>query len=1123
MNGAIGYFVRHRTIANLVFVVMLVGGLIALDRLRAQFFPDVVIETVTVSVVWPGAGAEDVDRGIVAVIEPVLIAVDGVDKITSVATEGRAYVSADFEPGTDMSRATDDVKAAIDTISILPDNAEDPKVQRAAWRDLVTFVAVTGPVGNDQLVRMADELIARLFRAGVTRTAVQGVSDPRITVSLTEAAMIRHDVTLAEIAAAISAEAEADPAGDVTGSGNRVRSGVEKRSAEEIGAIALRVNADGTRLLIRDVAQIEVEGMQARTAFYIGDQAAVTVRVERSDAGDAIGIQNTVERVVAEMQPTLPEGASMSLIRARAEAISGRLDLLIGNGALGLAMVLVLLFLFLDARTAFWVAAGIPAAMLAALGLMWAAGLTINMVSLFALILTLGIVVDDAIVVGEYTDQLHRYHGHPPAEAARLGALRMTGPVLASTITTIIAFASLTLVGGRMGSLIADIPFTVSVVLLASLVECFLVLPHHMHHALLASAKESWIDMPSRIFNRGFDWFRRRIFAPCTEWVIRLRYPVLAGCVALLAWTVSLFYSGELRFVFFNAPEEGNVIGNFAMLPGATREDSLAMMRELQRAVIAVSAEFEAEDGTNPLTFAMGRVGSNAGRGLSASDAKDGDLLGAIEIELIDPDLRSWTSATFVARLEEEIQRHPLLETMSFRRGRFGPGGNDLEVRLYGDDAKVLKAAAEDLKAQLAKFDIVTEPEDSQAYDKTELVLELTPQGEALGLDIETIGTELYRRLSGMDAAEFPVGLRTGTIRVMMAESEITADFLSRTRIATGSGSYVALSDVVTITASDGFATVRRENGQRVVTVTADVEEGNADASARFRATMEEEVLPALAERWGIRIDQGGLAEQEDEFLSDALIGLIACLIGIYAALAWVFASWWRPVVVMLIIPFGLIGAFWGHVWWGVPLSMFSIVGLLGMTGIIVNDSIVLISTIDEAARRRALIPALVEATSRRLRPVVLTTLTTVLGMAPLLYEPSVQAQFLKPTVITIVFGLAFGMLLVLVLVPAVVAIQADLGKYWRGLRRGLTARHASLRAVRRRLQLAGAAIAGCGLLTVGWFAATGSAAPAVASLGRALAPGAGAGAQAYLLFALATVAIVGLTALSGPRRAAKP
>ncbi|HEU0222566.1 MAG TPA: efflux RND transporter permease subunit, partial [Paracoccaceae bacterium] len=713
------------------------AGIWALSQIRSQYFPDIVVESVTVQIAWDGAGAHDVDTAIVAVLEPVLRAVEGADEVVSIAREGGARIAVSFEPGTDMARATDDVKAAVDNVRTLPETAEDPVIRQAGWRDLVTEVVISGPVGADQLTLLADEFVARLFQAGITRTSVRGVSDPRITIAVTEAAMMRHDVTLAEIAAAVAAEAEVHPAGDMAESAMRVRMGEAKRTAEEIAGATLRTRPDGSRLLVRDVAEITLEGPETRIAYFVGDDPAVAIRVDRNDQGDAIAIQKTVARLADEMRLTAPRDVRIELVRSRAEAIIDRLALLIDNGLTGLAFVLLLLFLFLDARTAFWVAAGIPTAMLAALGLMQVFGLTLNMVSLFALILCLGIVVDDAIVVGEHADHLHRYRGFSPERAAIRGATRMAAPVIASSLTTIIAFASLTLIGGRMGTLVADIPFTIAVVLAASLIECFLVLPNHMRQSLAGSLRRAWYDWPSRSFNRGFDFFATRLFRPFVALTLRLRYPMLAAAILALAHAASLQISGRLPFIFFSAPEEGNVSGSFAMMPGASRAETASMVRELQRAVAAVAARYEAETGVNPVTFAMGQIGATAGTGLGDEEPKSPDELGGIAVELIDPDLRPWTSREFVARLEAEVERSPMLETLSFRSGRFGPGGSALEIRLAGADSATLKAAAEDLKARLEPFPIVSGLEDSLAWDKTEMVLALTPLGEALGFTIE--------------------------------------------------------------------------------------------------------------------------------------------------------------------------------------------------------------------------------------------------------------------------------------------------------------------------------------------------------------------------------------------------
>ncbi|MCR9149380.1 MAG: efflux RND transporter permease subunit [Rhodobacteraceae bacterium] len=1094
-GGILSYFTRHGTAANLLLVLMLAAGFAAIPNMRAQFFPDVVVQEIDVSVAWEGAGAEDVDRAIVQVLEPVLLVVEGVEATQSTAREGSARISLEFEPGWDMSRALDEVESAVASAeSNLPEDAEDPTVRRSAWRDRVTDVVISGPVSVDQLGRFTDEFVARLYAAGVTRTTIQGLAAPQTLVEVPSASLVRHDISMAEIADAIAAEAAADPAGDVSGGAARVRTGEEKRGAAEIAAIVLRSDPDGSALTIGDVATVRVEGANRARAYFAGDDPAMSVRVDRSDLGDAIAMQRTVEEVAAAMQPTLPPGASIELIRSRAEYITGRLDLLVDNGLLGLSLVVILLFLFLNARIAFWVAAGIPVAMTAAIAAMYAAGLTLNMISLFALIITLGIVVDDAIVVGEHADFRARRLRENPVEAAENAAKRMWQPVLASTVTTIIAFFGLVAIGGRFGDLIADIPFTVIVVLLASLVECFLILPNHMRHALTHTAKEHWYDWPSRQVNKGFRVVRDRGFRPLMALVIRARYPVLAGAVALLAWQATLLISGQVQWRFFNAPEQTSVTGNFAMLPGATRADTMAQLRALQESVERVAARYEADHGLSPVDYVLAEIGGNAGRSLSGADTKDADQLGAISIELIEPDLRPYSSFEFVAALQDEATRHPMLEELSFRGWRAGPGGDSLSVQFSGASADTLKAAAEALKTALLPFPEVSAVEDSLAYDKDELVLDLTAQGQALGFTIDGLGRVLRHRLNGIEAASFPDGPRSATIRVELPAGELRADFLERTFLRSPAGNYLPLADIVTVRTETGFSTIRRENGLRLVSVTGDIAEDDPARATEIMTELETVILPDIAERHGVAFRLAGLAEQEGEFLADARFGLIAALTGIFLVLAWIFASWTRPLVVMAVIPFGLIGAIWGHAVWDVPLSMFSIVGLIGMSGIIINDSIVLVTTVDDYAKTRGLAPAIVDAAADRLRPVLLTTLTTVLGLAPLLYETSSQAQFLKPTVITLSYGLAFGMVLVLLVVPALLAAQADVGRMLTALRRSFAA--PGLRGLTGAAALAMAAV----------FAAT---------LGRALWQG-DAVAPAFGLFAAGTAAVAILAAAIG-------
>ena len=1073
-GGILSYMTRHRTAANLFLLIMIVAGVVSFPQMRSQFFPDVIIDNVTVSVRWDGAGPEDVDRAIVQIVEPSLLGIEGVTSTSSTSNEGLARIKMEFEPGWDMARGTDDTQIAVDSIvAQFPDDADDPRVTRGFWRDRVTDVVISGIVGVDQLALFSDEFVTRLFAAGVTRASIRGIAAGSTLVEVDSLSLIRHDVTMRQVANAIAEEAEADPAGDVAGN-SRILTGVAKRGARDIGAIVLRTNADGSALMISDVGQVIEEGVDRKRAYFVGGSSAISIRIDRSDQGDAIDIQRKVQDVAAAMQETLPPEVTIQLIRTRSEVISARLSMLMKNGLQGLGLVLLLLFLFLNVRTAFWVAAGIPAAMGAAVALMYMSGLTINIISLFAVIITLGIVVDDAIVVGEHADFRARTLKEPPMVAAENAARRMFTPVFSATLTTVIAFFGLIAIGGRFGSLIADIPFTVIVVLIASLAECFLILPNHMAHSIVTGGRLRWYDLPSHIMNFLLDKFKFYAFRPFIKFVIWARYPVFAALLVALASQVALFINGDVQWRFFNAPEQESVTGNFAMAPGATRADSIAQMKSFQKAVEEIGAKYEIEYGTNPIDFVMAEIGGNTGRGLAGAENKDPDQLGSIAIELIDADLRSYSSFSVVADLQDVVQRHPRVETISFRGWRAGPGGDALDVKLSGADADTLKAASEALQTFLAQYPEVSAVQDNLAYDKEELILELTPQGQALGLTIDALGRTLRNRLNGIEAASFPEGPRSATIRVQVPVGELTADFTDRMQIRTISGDYVPLADIVSVQQRTGFSTVRREDGIQVISVTGDISEDDPARAEAIVNELRDTVLPKVAEENQVSFELAGLAEQEDDFRNDATRGLVLTLAGIFMTLAWIFSSWTRPLVVMAIIPFGLVGTIYGHWWYDVPLSLFSVVGLIGMVGIIINDSIVLVTTIDEYAKERGLFPAIVDGVTDRLRPVMLTTLTTVLGLSPLLYETSSQAQFLKPTVITLVYGLGFGVVLVLVIVPALIAMQADVGAQVVGFKRAF---RGLVRKRGPRLPFAAALIGVTALfiVTLGWVSVSGT------------------------------------------------
>ncbi len=1048
-KGFLGYFVSHRTAANLLLVMMLLAGAYAATNIRAQFFPDIVRDTVTVGVAWQGSGSQDVDEGVVTVLEPALLAITGVEEVISTSREGSARIVLTFEDGYDMGQAADDVQAAVDAATTLPDDIEDPTVTRGVFRDRVVDIAISGDVGVDRLAAYADEMIARLFQAGVSQTSVKGIPETIITVQPATEALLRHDLTLTEVADAVTRQVTGVPTGDVDARAQRVRAGEDRRSIPEIGATPIRTLPDGTQLTLRDVADIRDAGFQDAVQVFRNGQPSIVVSAERAASGDALEIQALVDGVVADMRSTVPEGVEIVTGRSRAEPIADRLNMLVRNGLSGLVLVLILLFLFLSARTAFWVAAGIPISIAATLGIMYASGQTLNMISMFALIISLGIIVDDAIVVGEHADALRR-KGHSPSSAAATAARRMAAPVVSASITTVIAFAGLAAVGGRFGSLIAAIPFVVVAVIIASLVESFLILPAHMKHALSAKNAAPWYDWPSRQFNKGFQWFRDRLFRPFITWIVRLRYVTIAAAISLLMFSISMLVDGTVRWEFFSRPEQGTISANVIMQSGATREDTKAMLDEMNRALLVVNERYGKEYGRKPLDFASATLGDTVGWRFSAGDNKPKDLIGGFQAALIDADERPYSSYKFQADWDDEITVAPNVELFSLRSARAGPGGDAIDVKFTGADAQTLKDASEALKAGLSKVEGVSGLDDSLVYDKVELVLTLTPRGESLGFTTQGLGRELRARLTGIDAAEFARNARQVTVRVEPPKNEIGADYLENAQIRAPNGMIVTLGEIVDVRARQGFASIIRQDGLRVASVTGEIDDAPGVQAAVYDV-MEGALLPAIAAEYGVQYRTAGAAEDERAFLGDAFTGFMLCLAGIYLTLAWVFASWTRPLVVMLVIPFGLIGAMWGHYWMGLSLSMFSVVGLIGMSGIIINDSIVLVTTIDEYAKKRGRIPSIIDGSTDRLRAVVLTTLTTVGGLTPLLFETSRQALFLKPTVVTLAFGLGFGVLLVLLITPSIMAVEHDIRMAFNSLRHLLRLRGKQLTARRRR------------------------------------------------------------------------
>ncbi|WP_416898901.1 MAG: efflux RND transporter permease subunit [Minwuia sp.] len=1033
MNPAqlVSIFVRHRNAANLLMALMLIAGSFGLLRLNTQFFPDTGLDFITVSVVWPGASAEDVDSNIVAAVEPEVRFLDDVKEVNSYSNEGAATVVIEFNAGTDMQSALSNVDAAVSGVTTLPEDAEDPLIKRVVRYDPISRLVVSGEVSEAELKVVAKRIRDDLLARGIDKIEFFGLRDDEIKVSLSRAALQRLDLTIGEIANRIADTSVDLPSGEVEGASQKqIRSIGELETADGIAGIELRAQPNGEMLEIRDVARVREGLNDNQPTGRLRGNPAIEILVQRAAATDALFAAEVLETYLAEVKPTLPPNILMEQYDVQADLIDDRISLLVNNGAGGLILVLVVLFVFLSARVAFWVAMGIPTAILATAGVMLVMDQSINMVSLFAMIMTLGIIVDDAIVVGEHAATL-KSRGLDALEAAEQGALRMLAPVTAAALTTIAAFMPLFMIGDVIGQIIIAIPLVVVSVLIASLIECFFVLPGHLREALHGDSRRSgWYARFRVRFDTGFSRLRDGPFRRAVQKAVDFRYITIAAIVAVLILSMGVLAGGRVGFNFFPNPESDTIDGNIEMAAGVPREQALAAMDELLESLYR--AEAKLTDGEGGLVrVAFQRVGRSQGRSF---ESVPGDHLGGVQVELVPADYRDYRTSEVIRAWREEFRPYPGLKRFSMVERAGGPPGRELDVRLVGTDIADLKNAATEVKEELARFAGVSEIEDDLPYGKQELILELTRRGKALGYTTEDVARQVRNAFEGAIAQRFARGDEEVTVRVQLDRGEATEAAVRSMYIRSPSGAETPLEEVVQFRESAGFARIRRHDGQRETGIFAEIDETVTSASQVIEA-LSAGPLQRIADAHGIQYRFAGKAEEQAQTFGDMKTGAMIGLAAIYIILAWVFASYGRPLIVMSIIPFGLIGAVAGHLLLGYDLSILSLVALIGLAGILVNNSIILVAAVDDrVGKGEAPLDAIVGGACDRLRAVTLTSITTIVGLAPLMFETSLQAQFLIPMAITIVFGLATASVLVLFVVPALMGMLVDLGERWRAL-----------------------------------------------------------------------------------------
>ncbi|MDY6993775.1 MAG: efflux RND transporter permease subunit, partial [Pseudomonadota bacterium] len=771
----------------------------------------------------------------------------------------------------------------------------------------------------------------------------------------------------------------------------------------------------GRYLKLDDIATVTRRPQQGEVRITYQGKPAVELLLQRAEQDDALESAHILQHWLAEIRPTLPANIKLIVYDQAWELIDERISLLVNNGLGGLILVVSVLFLFLNARVAFWVAAGIPISLMGMLAILYAAGGSINMVSLFAMIMALGVVVDDAIVVGEDAFA-HFQTGEQSLLAAEGGAQRMLAPVTASSLTTISAFLPLMLIGDVIGNILFQIPLVMICVILASVIECFFVLPGHLRHSFhqLHRAKPN----PTRQkLEAAFDRFRDKVFRPLVAASLNYRWSLLAGLLAAMLLAIGLLVGGRLNFTFFPSPDGTIIMANANFVAGTPPERVDPFLAHLEKTLYLTEEYF----GSNVIKAVVVRHGSAM---TAEGSGRSGDQFGSLMVELISPDQRQVRNKAFVKKWREQVTMPPGLESLTISERRGGPPGRDIEIRLMGENADQLKAAALELKSVLETFEGVSGIEDDMPFGREQWIYSLTPQGMALGLTIESVGQQLHAAFDGQLTQIFQDGDDEVEVRVLLPDRErYTLAKLYHLTLQLPNGGSVPFSTAVEIKTRRGFEAVRHAQGRLAAQVSADVD-NTVTNNNQILAQLEAEFLNQLSSHYGLDYSLEGRAAEQADTLADMRRGMVFAFALMYLILAWQFASYGWPLIVMSIIPFGLVGAIVGHWLMGLDLTILSLFGFFGLSGIVVNDSIVLITFYKQLrAEGMPIKDALVEAACQRLRAVLLTSLTTIFGLTPLLFETSLQAQFLIPMATSIAFGLIFATLLVLLAVPALLFI----------------------------------------------------------------------------------------------------
>ncbi|MFT5541570.1 MAG: multidrug efflux pump subunit AcrB [Glaciecola sp.] len=1025
-RGLIAYFAKNPVAGNLLMVILLIGGLLSVVDLTAQVFPTIDPGTVNITVAYPGATPTEVEEGITRRVEEAVFGIDGVERVTSRASENLGSVTLELKDFVDAGKVRDDAEAAVQQlVDFPPEDAEQPKVVRAETLSDVLTIVVSSEMGESELRRGAERVEEELLALpGVSLVSMLGAKDYEIAIEISEDALRRYDLTMSEVANTIRRSSINLSSGQIQTQGGDIllRTNTKGNSGDAFENIVLRADSDGGVLRVSDVATVRDGFVDVDLVNQFNGRESILVKVQKSEAEDVLVIAGTIKTFLQDYTP--PRGIDVSVWDDQTETLQERIGLLVRNGVLGFALVFLFLVIMLDLRLALWVAMGVPISFLGAFLFFDAFDVNINMISLFALIIVLGIVVDDAVVVGESIIS-EQEHGKSGIEAAMDGVNAVIGPVMVGVLTTMAAFAPLLFVTGTFGQILGLVPVVVILVLAMSLIEAFLILPSHLAHG---GKWSRWpLDLMQDAVAAKIDQFRTLILAPAVARAVRYRYLTLLGGIGLLALSGALVSTGAVRFIFFPALESNSIRATVEFPIGTPFESTqIATLRMVEAAnVVNARLDGAAFESISVTIGGQARAGGGPGGGSGLTVASH---LASVQITL-GPEPPRTRSAKELERLwRTEVGEIPGVERLSYIADFFG-GQADLEFELAHQDNLVLEQAVLSLRESYESIDGVYEIQDSNSIGKRQLDISLTPTGEAAGLTPTDIARQLRRNFFGEEVQRIQRGREELKVMVRYPETSrsSTAD-LFNARIRLADGSEAALSSVADVTESRSLSAINRIDGLKIVSVSGQVDEDVTTPNVA-NALVLEQIVPALKQQFpSLQVRQAGDGREQAEGLSALGRLTVVALLIIFALMASQLKSYTQPLIILAGVPFGAGGALIGHYLLGYNLSFISIFGIVALSGVVVNDSLVLLDRynklVDEGWDNAK---AIVEAARRRFRAIFLTTATTALGLTPMLFETSTQAQFLIPMAVSLATGIVFASVIILFLIPALVMIREDL------------------------------------------------------------------------------------------------